>query len=107
MSEVKRGPSGRTLGIDGPERTWGQVLYEHWCDAGPRSEDFRRYWPRMPAGERDWWERLAQGARQASVTDEMVERAWGAYSDPGDNATDQEEMDAMRHALEAALGGTA
>jgi hypothetical protein len=37
------------------------------------------------------------------LTDEMVERAWGAYSDPGDYATDQEEMDAMRHALEAAL----
>jgi hypothetical protein len=37
------------------------------------------------------------------ISDEMVERAWGAYSDPGDNATDQEEMDAMRYALEAAL----
>lgn len=41
------------------------------------------------------------------LTDEMVERAWGAYSEPGDDASEAEELDAMRHALEAALGGTA
>jgi hypothetical protein len=37
------------------------------------------------------------------IDDTMVERAWGAYSDPGDEASDQEEMDAIRTALSAAL----
>lgn len=37
------------------------------------------------------------------IDDTMVERAWGAYSDPGEEASDQEEMDAIRTALSAAL----
>jgi hypothetical protein len=81
--------------------------------------DLERVPPDVPLDAADGWVSAIDGAAKDAMpavliaalphllTDEMVERAWGAYSEPGDDASEAEELDAMRHALEAALGGTA
>jgi nicotinic acid phosphoribosyltransferase len=88
MSEVKRGPGGGTIGIDGVERTFGQVLYEQRC---ADTSEYRK-WRLLSVGDRDAWERLAESVQaaaeravtaslaRAAVTDEMVERAAGAIA---------------------------
>lgn len=42
------------------ERTYGQTLYEQWCDP---DEGLKRYWHFLSAMEWDRWERLAESIR--------------------------------------------